>query len=227
MSTIKQVYRDLKQYLGAYVQRGWLLRNASIRMEGLTHIRSDADKIIGRYSFIARGVVIGPSFGSMGMFCSVGQDAILGPNHHNMNLVSTSSAIYKFLTPQDFILGRRLREAAVVKKIQNHRKTNIGHDVWIGARAIILPGVTIGTGAVIGAGSVVTKDVQPYAVVAGNPGKLIRLRFSDEVIDKLQNLDIFSWDHEDAFSALASLSDKEINDENIDDLVTNYLSKKR
>lgn len=102
MWIIKLVYLDLRQHIKAYVQRVRLLRNASIRMGGLTHIPSDADKTIGRYSFIARGVLMGPSFGSMGMFCSVGQDAIIGPNHHNMNLVSTSSAIYKFLTPQDF-----------------------------------------------------------------------------------------------------------------------------
>ena len=58
----------------------------------------------------------------------------------------------------------------------------IGHDVWIGASAAILPGVTIGTGAIVGANSVVTRDVGPYEIVAGNPARLIRKRFSDEVI---------------------------------------------
>ena len=56
------------------------------------------------------------------------------------------------------------------------KKVNIGNDVWIGSRAIILPGVTIGDGAIIGAGSIVTKNVEPYAIVGGNPAKVIKYR---------------------------------------------------
>lgn len=59
---------------------------------------------------------------------------------------------------------------------QEYPPVRIGDDVWIGARAIILPGLTIGNGAIIGAGSVVTKDVPPYAICAGNPAKIIRYR---------------------------------------------------
>lgn len=63
----------------------------------------------------------------------------------------------------------------------------IGHDVWIGANAIVLPGVSrIGNGAVIGAGSVVTKDVEPYEIVVGNPARPIRKRFSDAQIAALE-----------------------------------------
>ena len=63
----------------------------------------------------------------------------------------------------------------------------IGHDVWIGERAIILPSVTsIGNGAIIGAGSIVTKDVEPYSIVAGNPAKKIGKRFEDKVIHRLE-----------------------------------------
>lgn len=64
----------------------------------------------------------------------------------------------------------------IVEAGHDGRPVIIGEDVWIGAGSIILPGVKIGDGAVIGAGSVVTKDVQPYAIVAGNPAKLIRYR---------------------------------------------------
>jgi acetyltransferase-like isoleucine patch superfamily enzyme len=62
----------------------------------------------------------------------------------------------------------------------------IGHDVWVGQNAIILSGVSIGNGAVIGAGSVVAKDVEPYAIVAGNPARFVRYRFPAETIAKLQ-----------------------------------------
>jgi acetyltransferase-like isoleucine patch superfamily enzyme len=69
----------------------------------------------------------------------------------------------------------------------------IGNDVWIGYRAIILSGVTIGDGAVIGAGAVVTKDVEPYAIVAGNPARLIRKRFDDETIRRLLEIKWWDW----------------------------------
>ncbi len=68
------------------------------------------------------------------------------------------------------------------------RPVTIGNDVWIGVRVIILGGVKIGNGAVIGAGSVVTRDVPPYAVVAGAPARLIRYRFEEPVIRRLEEL---------------------------------------
>jgi virginiamycin A acetyltransferase len=66
----------------------------------------------------------------------------------------------------------------------------IGNDVWIGNSVTIMPGIKIGHGAIIGTNSLVTKDVEPYAIVGGNPVKLIRKRFDDYVIDFLLNL---SW----------------------------------
>ena len=70
-------------------------------------------------------------------------------------------------------------------KREKVKRTIIGNDVWIGERAIIKEGITIGTGAVIGMGSIVTKDVEPYAIVAGCPAKVLRKRFNDDVIDNL------------------------------------------
>ena len=71
--------------------------------------------------------------------------------------------------------------------------TVIGNDVWIGYDAIVMPGVQIGDGAIIASGSVVTKDVEPYCIVGGNPAKLIRKRFSDETISKLIKLAWWDW----------------------------------
>ena len=68
----------------------------------------------------------------------------------------------------------------------SYPRTTIGHDVWIGANVSIKAGVTVGNGAVIGMGSVVTKDVPPYAIVAGVPAKVIRYRFDDDTIARLQ-----------------------------------------
>lgn len=71
--------------------------------------------------------------------------------------------------------------------------TVIGNDVWIGYNAIIMPGVNVGDGAIIASGSVVTKDVEAYSVVGGNPAKLIRKRFDDETIAKLVKLAWWDW----------------------------------
>lgn len=70
----------------------------------------------------------------------------------------------------------------------------IGNDVWVGYGAVIMSGVTIGDGAVIGAKSVVTKDVMPFSIVAGNPAKEVKKRFSSEVINKLLELQWWNWE---------------------------------
>lgn len=76
----------------------------------------------------------------------------------------------------------------------NHYQVVIGNDVWVGCHTIILGGVHIGNGAVIGAGAVVAKDVPPYAVVVGNPARVVKYRFPKDVIEKLQRIKWWYWD---------------------------------
>ncbi|PWY56767.1 antibiotic acetyltransferase [Legionella qingyii] len=83
-----------------------------------------------------------------------------------------------------------------VQAYQGRGNTIIKDGVWLGMRSMIMPGITIGEGAIIAANSVVTKDVEPYSVVAGSPAKLVKKRFSDDVIQRLLNLDIYSWPEE-------------------------------
>ena len=71
--------------------------------------------------------------------------------------------------------------------------TIIGNDVWLGYNALIMPGINIGDGAIIATNAVVTKNVEPYTIVGGNPAKLIRKRFSDEVINLLLELQWWHW----------------------------------
>lgn len=91
----------------------------------------------------------------------------------------------------------------------------IKDDVWIGESAIICSGVTIGQGAVIAAGSVVTKNVQPYAIVGGNPAKVIKYRFTDELIDKLCGINIEklfdSFQHDDSELIYSELNEEILN----------------
>jgi phosphonate metabolism protein (transferase hexapeptide repeat family) len=78
----------------------------------------------------------------------------------------------------------------------------IGHDVWIGHGAVILAGRSIGTGSVIAAGAIVTKDVPSYTIVAGNPARPIRPRFPAEIADALERLAWWDWSHEQLHAAL-------------------------
>ena len=84
--------------------------------------------------------------------------------------------------------------------------------VWIGINSTILPGVKIGYGAIVGAGSVVTKDVPPYAIVGGVPAKLIRKRFDEDVISRLVELRWWDWDKERINCNLPAIQSGNIND---------------
>lgn len=116
----------------------------------------------------------------IGSFCSIANNVTIGGSQHPLEWVSTSPV---------FRAGRD----SVVKKYSEHvfkddKRTTICHDVWIGEKALIKQGVTVGTGSVIGMGSVVTKNVDPFTIVAGCPAKMIRRRFDDVIINKLQEI---------------------------------------
>jgi len=125
-----------------------------------------------------------PTTLKVGCFCSIasGVKIFLGGNHRT-----------DWITTYPFSV---LRESA--KHVKGHPASRgdviIGHDVWIGDDAVILSGVRIGNGAVIGASAVVTHDVPPYSIVAGNPAKVVRIRFREEDISILQSLEWWSWD---------------------------------
>lgn len=82
----------------------------------------------------------------------------------------------------------------VKSRKQPYDKVVIGNDIWIGAHRVILPGVKIGDGAIIGAGSIVTRDVESYSIVAGNPAKLLRWRFDNQIISELKEMKWWFWE---------------------------------
>ncbi|MDQ2179822.1 CatB-related O-acetyltransferase [Marinifilum sp. D714] len=117
---------------------------------------------------------------SIGNFCSIAPDVKIGLGMHPTNFIST------FPT---FFSTRRQCQITFAKKnyFEEIGKVQIGNDVWIGANVIILDNVSIGNGAIIAAGAVVTKDVEPYSIVGGIPAKLIKKRFSESEIKKLES----------------------------------------
>lgn len=113
----------------------------------------------------------------IGSFCSIANNVIIGGAAHPISWVSTSPAFYR---------GRdSIKKKYSAFEREPEVRTIIGHDVWIGQYSLIKQGITVGTGAVVGMGSVVTKDVAPYTIVAGNPARVIRDRFSDELKEQL------------------------------------------
>lgn len=109
-----------------------------------------------------------------------------GGASHPLDWVSSSACFYL----KDNLTGVCFNEA----DYQWHTETVIGNDVWIGAKSIIKAGVRIADGAVIGGGSVVTKDVGPYEIWAGNPARLIKKRFDDETIEILLESKWWDWE---------------------------------
>ncbi len=124
----------------------------------------------------------------IGKFCALarGVKFIMNGANHKMDGFST----YPF-----YIFGNGWEIAAPAPgTLPNKGNTIIGNDVWIGYDALIMPGVTIGDGAIVAARSVVTSDVPAYAIAGGNPAKVIRRRFSDETIASLLNIAWWDWD---------------------------------
>ena len=130
---------------------------------------------LGRYSYVGYdSEVVNCEIGS---FCSIANGFIAGGAKHPLEWLSTSSVFYDVSGGTNYHLGHLTIDPTV--------RTYIGNDVWIGSRAIILQGVHIGTGAVVGVGAVVTKEVPSYAVVAGCPAKIIKYRFDSDIICRL------------------------------------------
>ncbi|SEJ68861.1 Acetyltransferase (isoleucine patch superfamily) [Cyclobacterium xiamenense] len=126
---------------------------------------------------------------TIGKFCSIGPNLVCGWGMHPINGISTSPAFYSANAQAGFTFCKET-------KVQELIPIKIGNDVFIGANVIILDGVTIGDGAVIGAGAVVSKDIPPYAVAVGCPIRIIKYRFSNEIIDGL--LKSKWWEGDDA-----------------------------
>ncbi len=130
---------------------------------------------IGKYSFCGYDCDINRT--KIGSFCSIANNVVIGGNAHPVSWASTSPVFYN-------------NRDSIKKKFSRHERvppmtTMIGHDVWIGQDVLIKQGVVVGVGAVIGMGAIVTKDVEPYSIVVGNPAQKIKMRFDIDIVSAL------------------------------------------
>lgn len=147
------------------------------------------ESVLGDYSYIVNdGNVI---YSDIGKFCSIAAMVRINPGNHPMGRASQAHFTYRssaYFDGEDdetsFFDWRRAQ------------RVTLGHDVWVGHGAIILPGCSIGTGAVIAGGAVVRHDVEPYTIVAGVPAKPIKRRFSNAVAERLLQLAWWEWSHD-------------------------------
>jgi virginiamycin A acetyltransferase len=175
-----------KQATGNYLSRKTRLEDG---VEFESPVRTYGDVTIkklsrvGRFSYLNTGTTVFPMV-KIGRYCSIGRGCEIGVWDHPTDWISSSPVQYNF----KMHFPKSKAKFAQIKKLASNKGPVIGNDVWICSGAIIRRGITIGDGAVIGAGSVVTKDVPPYAIVGGIPARIIRYRFEEKTIERLLTL---------------------------------------
>ena len=153
------------------------------------------NSFFGDYSYCDRYADIANA--QIGKFANIAAFARIGATDHPLHTAACHHFLYRSDDywdnagrDEDFFAHRRSRTA------------HIGHDTWIGAGAMIKPEVTLGDGAVVAAGAVVTKDVDPYTIVAGTPAKVLRMRQPPEIAERLIALAWWDWSHDELRAAL-------------------------
>jgi len=173
----KQIINSFRKQ-GVRIGNGVVLKYGKINFEGLNAI-GDYSKVsgtltLGRGSFLGAFNVLNGQI-NIGRFCSLAPMVSVYGANHPVSYLSTyiSSSLFE----------NRL------KKNQIFQPINIGNDVWIGHGAVVLPGVKINNGSIVAAGAIVNKDVDAYTIVAGNPAKPLKKRFSEQTIELLLKLE--------------------------------------
>jgi hypothetical protein len=153
------------------------------------------ETVMGDYSYTARYADI--AYSMLGKFVNVAAFTRINPGEHPYHRAS----LHHFMYRSSYFWPDEPDEQAVFDW-RRSRPVRVGHDSWIGHGAIIMKGVTVGNGAIIGAQTVVTKDVPPYAVVAGAPARLIKWRHPRPIAERLQALAWWNWSHDEIRMAL-------------------------
>ncbi|WP_404987691.1 CatB-related O-acetyltransferase [Clostridium culturomicium] len=198
---IKSIYRNLFVYKKNSIRISLLAYcddeckfSSNVYVDRLCNLHNTT---MDSYSYIGYGSSVTNC--KIGKFCSISSDVKIGLGTHPINLKSTSPVFYN----NNNCLGTQWSKN---NEVEEFGSTTIGNDVWIGTNAIVMADVKIGDGAVIGAGSIVTKDVPPYAIVVGVPAKVIKYRFEEEQIEKLLEEQWWNMNEEEIINRINEFS---------------------
>lgn len=183
--------RRIKWRILKFIKKGYLLRHHNIHIDKFTY--GIPNVFFGRE---------GKTELYIGKFCSIPHRRMtfmLG-GEHNLSYITT------------FPLNMEFSQLRGVKNETSKGDIKVGNDVWFGINSTVLSGVTIGDGAVIGYGALVTKDVPAYAIVGGVPAKIIRYRFSEEQIDALLKIKWWEWSENKLINSLPLIASEEIDE---------------
>jgi phosphonate metabolism protein (transferase hexapeptide repeat family) len=153
---------------------------------------------VGDFSYFERHAEA--IYTDVGKFCSIAANARINALEHPLERPTTHKVSYR---PNEYF--RYLGVDQEFRERRRQKRVTIGHDVWIGHGAVILPGLSIGNGAVIGANSVVTRDVPAFMVAAGVPARTIRPRFAKKVAERLAKLAWWDWPLDRLFEAIPDM----------------------
>lgn len=187
-----KISKQSKIYKNVEIIKSCLNGKASVGDNSIIRNSTLFSSEIGRYckiidSYIEKATYIGTNCfianAKIGKYCSIAWNISIGGVNHNYERL--------LMTPLHRVLN--------VKEEKYEDYNNplvIGNDVWIGANAVIMRGLSIGDGAIIGAGSVVTHDVKPYSIVCGNPATILKYRFEKKIIDRLLSMKVWDLDEQ-------------------------------
>jgi len=158
---------------------------------------------LGDFSYLGPRCIVGDA--TIGKFCAIAAEVRIGAPNHPMDRPS----MHRFTYCPEYYAAGAVRDHAFFDRRKEDRAV-IGNDVWIGHGVIVLPGVKVGDGAVLAAGAVITKDVQPYTVVGGIPAKFIRERFSRSIAERLTSIAWWDWPFETIMERLVDFQSSDI-----------------
>lgn len=202
MTKIESLNSEQKIILGEkpYFSSNAVIKNSYFgRYIEVANFANISDSSMDDYSYVSEYTQIANT--QIGKFANIASNVRINPGFHPYEMPCQHHLLYR---REMYGFGVDDEAFFNYRKIQ---KVIIGHDVWIGHGAVIMPGIKIGNGAIIGSNTVVTKDVPPFAIVAGVSAKILKYRFPSEIIESIEKIAWWNWSHDEIKDRLGDLKD--------------------